>query len=241
MAKRPEQTLGQAINTWVQTIGILIAAAWGFYTFVYKEVWLPKSAPVNISVNLQLKKIGPGNPQGTDQKKKLIAVEMRVSATNPSTRQVYLLPSAWIALGLVDNASNGTLSDTAAARALSAGLGQYVQKHAVAAETPIVAVGSLFKDTTLKPNETTTHTVIIYVPDGTYDRIEVAAMMPTMSKQDRLALEWKLDKTGITPFMYRVGANNERTKMETDSDGNYFDPENSLQMARSVSQVSLWQ
>ena len=102
MARSSERTIGQEVNTWVQTFGILVAAAWGVYTFIYKEIVLPKSAPVNISVNLELKTIGPSNPQETEAKKQLIAVEMKVSATNPSPREVYLLPSIWFAYGYVD-------------------------------------------------------------------------------------------------------------------------------------------
>lgn len=91
-----ERTLGQTLNTWVQTIGIVCAGAWALlYTFGYKDIFVPKSAPVNISLNLSLKKVGP-KASSTDS---LTAVEMKIAATNPSSRPVYLLRSAWVAIG----------------------------------------------------------------------------------------------------------------------------------------------
>lgn len=241
MAEGAERSLGQEINTWVQTIGILVAAGWGIYTFVYKEIVLPKGAPVNISVNLQLKKIGPAKAAEADPKKQLVAVEMRVSATNPSPREVYLLPSAWVAYGDVDNMSDSDLVAADVEQVINSHKGQYLQKHANIAKAPILAAGSLFSDTSLKPGETTMSTVIIYVPAGTYDRIEVDATMPTANKEHAVALEWKMSDSGLDPVVYRLDSHNERTEMEKDANGGYSDPEIGLQMATSSSQVSLWQ
>src|SRR5713226_5577170 len=98
MAEAANRSLGQEINSWVQTIGIVIAATWGAWTFVYKEIVVPKSAPVNVTVDLELKKIGANQPGAT--KAKLIPVELRVSAKNPSSREIYLLPSVWMASGV---------------------------------------------------------------------------------------------------------------------------------------------
>jgi hypothetical protein len=72
-----ERTIGETINTWMQIAGILLAGAWGVYTFFEKEVFIPKSAPVNISINLQLKKVGTGSASQAS----LAAVEMNVMRT----------------------------------------------------------------------------------------------------------------------------------------------------------------
>ncbi len=243
MADPSERSLGQVINTWVQTAGILVAAAWGAYTFVYKEIVVPKSAPVNISVNLQLKKIGPGSVQTTSTKSELVAIEMRVSATNPSTREVYLLPRVWMAWGYAQSASDSALPVKDAEAALNSHQGLFIQKYS-RSEATVVAVGSLFSDTVLKPNETTMRTHIIYVPAGMFDALEVATVMPTMAKRDGIAVEWRLNETGqsLDTVLYRVSANNERTEIKKDPDGSYSSLEkNGFQSARSVSEVSLWQ
>jgi len=241
MATSAERTFGQELNTWVQTIGILIAAAWGGYTFIYKEVLLPKSAPVNISMNLQLKKIGPGGSEKIKEKQ-LFAVEMRVSATNPSPRQVYLLTSAWVAYGLDDTVSDGKRIDKQVANASLNSHKQYCSlRHANVTGSSVVAVGNLFQDTTLKPNETAMRTVIIYVPYNRYDRIAVMSLIPSIGKATGAELEWRLNNDELEPVMYRVSYGNQRTEMDKGPDGTYSAPDLELQISASSSELSLWQ
>src|SRR5690349_16115704 len=40
-----KRTFAEQLNTWMQIAGILIAAVWGVYTFVFKEITTPKAAP----------------------------------------------------------------------------------------------------------------------------------------------------------------------------------------------------
>ena len=49
MGNNENPTFGKTLNTWVQTIGIIAAGAWGIYTFAFKEIVTPRSAPINIS------------------------------------------------------------------------------------------------------------------------------------------------------------------------------------------------
>jgi len=242
MVDPSEQSLGQVINTWVQTAGIIIAAGWAAYTFIYKEIVIPKSVPVNISVSLQLKKIGPVGSKTIGTKKQLVAVEMHASATNPSPREVYLLPSAWIARGYNERSSDVTLSAEAANTVLNGGQALYVEKYATAAGA-LIAVGNLFSDRSLKSSETITCTRIIYVPYGMFDAIVVETRMPTVAKKDVFDLEWNLkEKEQATfPIMYRLSADKKRTEMKRNPDGSYSDEESGLQLAESISEVSLWQ
>ncbi len=256
MAVPSKRSFGQEINAWVQTVGILFAAAWGGYTFIYKEVWLPNSAPVNISVDLQLKKVGQMGPHGApvsdvsdkpnglageiDKKKQLIGVEMRISAVNPSPRDVYLLPSAWSAWGIVDRASSDDLPIEDVAKSLNAGYMQYSLKHAVPAEASLVAVGALFKDTVLRPNEKVGRTEIFYVPAGRYDRILVDGELNTMSKPAKLTVQWKWENERLFAQLYRVGANNEPIELKKDEKAHYFE-DNGLQIQSASGQIFLWQ
>jgi hypothetical protein len=256
MVVSSERSLGQEISAWVQTVGILFAAAWGGYTFIYKEILLPNSAPVNISVDLQLKKIGQMGPNGAplsdvsdkpnglageiDKKQQLIGVEMRISAINPSTRDVYLLPSAWLAYGIVDRASDD-LPIEDAAKSLNAGYMQYSLKHAVPAEESLVAVGTLFKDHGLRPNERVGRTEIFYVPAGRYDRIAVEGQLITMSKPAKLTVQWKWENEQLFAQLYRVGANNELIELKKDEEAHYPNFENDFQIQFASGQISLWQ
>jgi hypothetical protein len=234
-----KRSVGETINTWMQIVGICIAAAWGVYTFVFKEITVPKSAPVNISINLQLKKLGTGS----SNKANLMAVEMNISATNPSTREIHLLTSAWSARGIrIGVAERDQTNFTKAiedALRESNGL-DTVQRHAVAKERSMVAAGPLFVDADLKPNEKVARTIIIYVPRDDYDFVEVSAAMPSAEGVSRIALEWVFDKEydDLKPVFYRVNKNGNRTPIK-ESDAS-SDKRVKLQWTLAGSQISLW-
>jgi len=46
VADPDKKTIGERINTWVQTVGIVAAGIWASYTFVYNEVFVPRSAKI---------------------------------------------------------------------------------------------------------------------------------------------------------------------------------------------------
>jgi len=242
-----KQSFAQKFNTWIPTIGFIIATIWGIYTFVYKEMVVPKSAPVNITLDLQLKKIGfPNSPLQQEEDKSLIAIEMSVSATNPSTRNVYLLPSMWVAYGLKVYAQEDNPKFVAQVTAsLNSRTGAYAEKHALRYSTsPFpVAIGDLFPDQVLKPNERTTQRTVFHIPPSEYDLVELHVYLPSMGKENGAILEWKFDeKNGsINPIVYRILKNGERKEMGKDKDGSYTDKQLELQSSSSSSVLSLWQ
>jgi len=231
-----QRNLGKSINTWVQTVGILIAAGWGVYTFVYKEIMVPKSAPVNITLNLQLKKIGTGVTKGN-----LTAVEVKCSATNPSSRQIHLLPSAWIAYGVRITATNVEEANfsEAAATALrdSEGLTP-VNRQATFENASVVALGRLFPDTVLKPGETSGRTIVFYIHKNDYDLVDLTVTMPSAADPRGIELEWTLtEKSVLTPAIYRLNKNAPRTPMpEAEYSAKPFE----LQEAQASAEISLW-
>jgi hypothetical protein len=234
-----KRTVGETLNTWVQIAGICIAAAWGVYTFVFKEITVPKSAPVNISINLQLKKLGTGS----SNKANLMAVEMNISATNPSTREIHVLPSAWNARGIRIGVAE--TDQTNFTKAIEDALRDTtnidtVQRHAVAEERLMVAAGLLFADASLKPNEKVARTIIIYVPRDDYDFVEVSAAMLSVEDVSRIALEWVFDKEydDLKPVYYRVNKNGNRSPIK-ESDAS-SDKRVKLQWTLASSQISLW-
>jgi hypothetical protein len=228
-----KRTLGETVNTWVQTVGIIIAAAWGFYTFFYKEIILPKSAPVNISLNLALKKTGVS----PDKRDNLTAVEMKCSATNPSSREIHLLPSAWIAYGISIAATPG--DDTAFMKNATARLKDQnematVQRHAKNQKRSVVATGNLFDDTGLKPGETTGRTIIFYVHQLDYDLVDVTTVMPSAADVSDIQLEWTLtEESELSPTVHRKG-------QSAPLDANYLVNHLDLQTARANAAISLW-
>jgi hypothetical protein len=175
-----------SFSKWVQTIGIIIAAGWGVYTFVYKEITLPKSAPIDISMSMQLKKVGLAKPKG-----KLMAVEMRVTATNPSSRKVYVLPSMWMVWGTeVHLNAPGDVDYKRIAELMNVQGGEFLENNVHPQVSTLLAAGSLFWDETLSPNETLTRTIIVYIPRARYDELAADAYMPSSPFQRACVLRW---------------------------------------------------
>jgi hypothetical protein len=240
MAEAAKRSLGQEINSWVQTIGIVIAAAWGAWTFVYKEIEVPKSAPVNVTVDLEVRKIGAGQPG--EGKKKLIPVELKVSAKNPSSREIYLLPSVWMASGVKVASKEHSLDDVQPVT--SHNEQSFSQRHAEVTESVIITFGGLVEDDSLKPNEVTARTFIFYVPQNEYDYLDLVTVIPTVAKRGAVDLEWKLGARGqLEPTWYRLDAKGAREGTINGEDVSAYSTANKLELQRSIARatLSLWQ
>lgn len=236
MSNARERTFAKTLNTWVQTIAIIVAAVWGGYTFVYKEIILPKAAPINVTVNLQLKKASNG-----DLKYPLVAIEMHVSATNPSSRKVYLLPNAFFVSGIKLD-PDGEMPDSfnkRVAALISAQEGQSMMRHAKLGLPTIVAAGSLFPDRWLSPGETISCTIIFYVSRKEYALIDAKTLVPSVEVKSGIELQWAIDeKTNeVVPTMYRVDPSGKREPMNEKE----ADEQTGYQQAVYDSQFSLWE
>ncbi|HVI08713.1 MAG TPA: hypothetical protein VND65_10505 [Candidatus Binatia bacterium] len=244
MGEGESSGVGKELNLWVQTAGIVLAAAWGVYTFIYTQVIVPKAAPVNISVDLGLKKIDTAKADAKADKRHLVPVEMKISAKNPSSREVFLLPSGWIAWGLTIGDSGTQKADGFdEPKPITAQTStQSMLRHADVKSVDVVAFGRLLEDSTLKPNEACSRTIVFYVPRDQYDSLEVHAYIPTVIKEGKVDLEWKLENSDLHASMYRLdGRGNRAGALKPDSDGGFSDPQLGLQQATSMTELSLWQ
>lgn len=232
----------ELFNKWIQSIGIIGAAIWGAYTFVYKEIIQPKAAPVNITINLQLKRAGASKP-----KTSLVPVEMRISATNPSSRKIYLLPNKWLVWGYKTVPKNDTTDAfyELAADAMNKRLARVAERYASYGKGSIVAGGSIFSDLTLNPGETLARTIIFYVPLDQCDSIFAQTVISSLEAPSGLELEWKFDKNSetIQSTVYVVNERNERRLAKTGQSGEIKDErakELGFQVATSSAELSLW-
>lgn len=206
---------------------------------------LPKSVPVNISVNLQLKKIGPKSTNARGEKQDLIALELQTAATNPSPREVYLLKSAWIAVGCdIGKTGEDPSFYENAERSLNEAQEGHLERYMAPGACSYVAAGHLFGDTVLKPNETTRRTKIFYLPVDKFDHVEVQVRMPTSEQREGVELQWKINDLGLEAVLYHVAKDGQRTEFAKDKDGAYIERDLArfgLQEAHSSSSLSLWQ
>ncbi len=219
------------LNIWLQNIAIILAGTWAIITFGYEKIFIPQTAPVNISVNLNLHKSGMNGRQHS------YAVEMTIQAVNPSTRQVFIYPSIWRVDGITLSARkaggrdflkdmNNTLNSTERT---------YQADYEFSSSGPI-AMGKIFDDDSLKPMERIERKLIFYVPAGKYDLLEAKCFIPTGTKEGLIA-EWNVDaETGkILPTYYKVGKDGKRTKLEADNVKESYGSQYSI----STSQLSL--
>jgi len=241
MAEKRERTLGESLNTWLQIVGILVAAVWAAWTFVYKEIQVPQSAPINISMNLQLKKAGVGTGKAP-----MVALEMRISATNPSTRRVYLLPSLWTINGCKRTPSQFSDDESFgrfAVRVLNAHAGQSTERYSSLDCSALVAAGDLFTDVWLNPGESVARTEILHIPSGRYDLVSADASMPTADVEviGKWSYRYSWEDGGIVGELCRVNTNHECAPVAAKGERGYIDAGIGYQVAESQSEISLWE
>jgi hypothetical protein len=238
MSDSSQKSVGERLQIWAQVVGIIAATLWGIYTFFYKEIWVPKSVPVNITMELQLRKTGDDPLKKNRDANAMIPLEMKISAKNPSSRAVYLLPNVWIAYAHKMSPVTKPFPQPNSIIVTAKEREQRLDWIAKAERTVILSTGGLFPDNILKPNEVATRSLIIYVPPNKYETVEVRAILPSVATQNTIDLEWELnEKYSPRPKMYRLGRNGERTEIQPNKD--YLDPKLELQQAESSVEIAL--
>jgi hypothetical protein len=84
---------------WLTMLAVLIGVGAGIYQWLLKEVIFPAAAPVNITTDVKVRDAG-SKRAGGGAEMELQAIEVAVTARNPSNRQVYLLDDFWAATGM---------------------------------------------------------------------------------------------------------------------------------------------
>lgn len=190
--------ISELYRNWFTVVALFVGAVWALYNFWFKEFFQPKQVPVNISLSLELQKetatsqaaslvAGDQAPGG------LVAVELSVKATNPSSRTVYLLPSAWVARGYTVQATD-TRKDfpTSAGKNIAENKIRPVEKYVSESNSTAVAAGRVFADTELKPNETITRRIVFHVPPSPYNAVEVFTCIPSTSARQGIGVKWRV-------------------------------------------------
>lgn len=178
------KTRGETINTWTQTIGIILAGLWGLYIFVHQEILKPKYAPAHISANLELAKVGT--------KESMLAVQARLTLSNQSEQTRYLLPSMFVLYGTKADRANTTDDEflNRLNKALKAKDDQVVALYTSRYKWKIVAAGPIFTGLYLQPKESTSKALVFFVPKKEYDVLRIKALFPTVTDETGITSEW---------------------------------------------------
>jgi hypothetical protein len=72
----------------------------GVWQFWLKEIVWPAQAPINLTTQVGVSRAGFNVAASGENKERFEGIELTITATNPSSRVVYLLPNYWLASAL---------------------------------------------------------------------------------------------------------------------------------------------
>ena len=245
MDAQPKKSLSTAIREWTQFLLLLFASIWGVYTFIYKEITAPKSAPINITLDVQARRAGLSAMRARPKTQQLIAIELKVVAKNPSVRTVFLLRNFWVAYASnveARAADDDESTDKEVLESVNSTDGAIqMDRHSSLINTKIVASGTLFVDEQLRPGESISRTIVFRIPNGQYDQVEISTHIPTAATGG-VELEWLYDseKVQFTPKLYRIDSSSKRQEIPLNEADSLEHKHFEFQSATSSSAISLW-
>jgi hypothetical protein len=188
-----------SLHEWVRTLGIIIAASWGIYTFIWKEIYVPSQAPASISLEISLTPIAADGQ--SDPSQPSLQRELKVSATNASNRRLYLLSSFWELFPIRRQVLNRSTFPERAKGPFDA---SHVERGALLQPYPTEAAGKLFEDDHINPGETIHRSLIVSMPSGSY-AAQVDVLVPVLTREPPKGkgllggrmLEWGYDKSDV--------------------------------------------
>jgi hypothetical protein len=123
-------------------------------------------------------------------------------------------------------------------------------RHHTSETATLVAAGNAFADTMINPNETISAAVVIYLPKGTYDILQIDTFLPTVAKEDPKHPGEGLvnvryvpvdDRSGFKAELYRLNDKGEDEDFAADETGSYTVARSlGFGIFTSTSQLSLW-
>ena len=240
MTEGKKLTKLEVINLYVTTFAIILGGFWAIFELYLKELYFPQIAPVNVSINLQLRKLNTTDAINRSREGAYIPIELVVSATNPSTREITLLPSIWVAYGLKVNSLSNDEKSKFRDR-INGYFGLPGNEFVALSDLDwkydsTLAVGTLFSYEYLKPNESISNTFLFYAQHN-IDLVRVRAFIPTMKIKHNASIKslWKM-KDDMNPdlIVYRNG-----TLVGRNVEGRFLDPELDIQESTSLSHIVL--
>jgi len=202
----PSWTRSPQLHEWIRSGGILIAAAWGVYTFVWKDILVPSWQPANLSLEASLTPVPdrPATPDGLE-------MTLVVKAVNTSSRSVYPLANIWWLSGFKRTPRSGPSAQgdqlfvrEADQTLRQVGL-QHVERGVINAPGALLAVGRLFDDDVIDPGGTVQRTILVRVPHG-YSAADLRLIVPLLTRRPEglfqgRQLAWGLSDAGAPQLL----------------------------------------
>jgi hypothetical protein len=143
MADEPSRSTWESLRLWLTAVAIPgVLAVAGFWQFYLKEVLWPAAA-INLTTEVTIKEAGIStNPEA----KNLEAIQVVITAQNPSSNKLYLCTNYWLAYGLTIGAPKQEKGEDWVGdltRVINSESGELSGKHYVYNEKILVAGGRL--------------------------------------------------------------------------------------------------
>ena len=197
----PAWTRSENLHEWIRSGGILIATAWGMYTFIWQDVLVPSWQPANLSLEASLTPV-TDRPASADGREMALVIK----AVNSSSRRVYPLANIWWLSGLKREPRSGPahgieqvfLRDSD--QALRKPELRHVERAVTSTTGSLLAVGRLVDDDVIHPGETVNRTILVRIPTG-YSAVDLRVLMPVLTRPpgglfNGRQLAWGLSPSG---------------------------------------------
>ncbi|PZV02185.1 MAG: hypothetical protein DCF23_12055 [Cyanobium sp.] len=173
----------EVLHEWIRSGGILIAAAWGVYTFVWKDILVPSWQPAHLNLEASLTPVSdrPATAEGLE-------MTLDLKGSNSSSRRVYLLSNVWSLSSITRESrpaatvpgSTGFQQESVLALQ-RVGL-QHAERGVISLPGRLLAVGRLFDDEFIDPGGSVSRTILVRIPRG-YAAAELRVIMPLLTRR----------------------------------------------------------
>jgi hypothetical protein len=193
----PSWSRSPLLHEWIRSGGILIAAAWGVYTFIYKDIYVPSQQPAHLTLEANLSPVPdrPSKPAGLE-------MMLQVKATNTSSRRVYLLANIWTLRGVDTAPRTGPKVESEflqeSIQLLRNGSVLPTERGVRRTAGKMIAVGRLLGDDFIDPGNAVNRSILVHIPKE-YDAVELSVTTALLSRRQnrfpgqRLVLEVNAD------------------------------------------------
>ncbi|MGB7563205.1 MAG: hypothetical protein WBM08_00475 [Prochlorococcaceae cyanobacterium] len=198
------------LHSWIQSIGIVVAATWGAYTFIWKEILVPEMAPASLNLQVTVSPSRRLRPTQTAGQANL-ELELEITASNSSNRNLYLLPSVWQLTGirLRQGGEDPAFAERANDVLILLGPQDRAERFAPAEPGRTLSTGWLFLDDVIHPGEKLSRNLLLRLPARRYQAASFDLLIPTLTQPPKQRLfggrnlRWSYDPraTGATELV----------------------------------------
>ena len=189
----------ETVNSITQTLALILAGAWGVYTFVYQERIAPALAPPTLSVTSVLEKAGRHGD--------LTAIRCAVTRTNVGKSSVRILGLTYNLTGIKENFLSGSAGNPDFSRPPGNASTVIRTRYQLdpARQEFILQNGTLFagahaegSPSDLNPEEAVTRDLVLYADRSRFDRVRLQVTLVYARLDDPpIPLSLETDEHGL--------------------------------------------